>query len=97
MVELSPEYLTAGKAGSGVGSGTPWETGQAIWSNLLINMLITGLFKKGINAGQIVNKLASATGGKGGGRPQYAQGAGKDRTNLRTVLEEVEKEIKQLV
>ncbi len=53
--------------------------------------------KKGINAGQIVNKLATATGGKGGGRPQFAQGAGKDRTNLRTVLTEVEKEIKQLV
>ena len=53
--------------------------------------------KKGINAGQIVNKLATATGGKGGGRPQYAQGAGKDRTNLRATLEEIEKEIKQSV
>ena len=53
--------------------------------------------KKGINAGQIVNKLAAATGGKGGGRPQYAQGAGKDKANLRTILSEVEKEIKQSV
>ena len=53
--------------------------------------------KKGINAGQIVNKLATATGGKGGGRPQYAQGAGKDKANLRTILSEVEKEIKQSV
>ncbi len=53
--------------------------------------------KKGINAGQIVNKLATATGGKGGGRPQFAQGAGKDKANLRTVLAEVEKEIKQTV
>ena len=51
--------------------------------------------KKGINAGQIVNKLASATGGRGGGRPQYAQGAGKDKSNLTTVLQELEKEIKQ--
>ncbi len=51
--------------------------------------------KKGINAGQIVNKLASQTGGKGGGRPQYAQGAGKDKTNLISVLSEIEKEIKQ--
>ena len=53
--------------------------------------------KKGINAGQIVNKLATATGGKGGGRPQYAQGAGKDRTKLREVLAELEKEIKASV
>ena len=51
--------------------------------------------KKGINAGQIVSKLAAATGGKGGGRPQFAQGAGKDKTNLQNVLQEVENEIKQ--
>ena len=51
--------------------------------------------KKGINAGQIVGKLAAATDGRGGGRPQFAQGAGKDKTNLRTVLADIEKEIKQ--
>lgn len=50
--------------------------------------------KKGINAGQIVSKLANATGGKGGGRPNFAQGAGKDKTNLRNTLSEIEKEIK---
>lgn len=53
--------------------------------------------KKGINAGQIVNKLAAATGGKGGGRPQFAQGAGKDRTKLRDALSQIEKEIKQSI
>ena len=50
--------------------------------------------KKGINAGKIVGKLAEATGGKGGGRPQFAQGAGKDKTNLTNILTETEKEIK---
>ncbi len=53
--------------------------------------------KKGINAGQIVSKLAAATGGKGGGRPQFAQGAGKDRSNLQLVLQELEEEIMQNV
>lgn len=52
--------------------------------------------KKGINAGQIVSRLAAATGGKGGGRPQFAQGAGKDKSNLRNVLSEIEKEIKNI-
>lgn len=50
--------------------------------------------KKGINAGQIVNKLATATGGKGGGRPQFAQGAGKDKSNLANILANIENEIK---
>ncbi len=53
--------------------------------------------KKGINAGKIVGKLAEATGGKGGGRPQFAQGAGKDKTNLTNILTETEKEIKASV
>ncbi len=52
--------------------------------------------KKGINAGQIVNKIATATGGKGGGRPNFAQGAGKNTQNLTKILEEVENEIKTI-
>ena len=50
--------------------------------------------KKGINAGQIVSKLAEATGGRGGGRPQFAQGAGKDTDKLQNALIEIEKEVK---
>lgn len=50
--------------------------------------------KKGINAGNLVSKIAAATGGKGGGRPNFAQGAGKDAKNLDTILSEVEQEIK---
>lgn len=53
--------------------------------------------KKGINAGQIVSKLSQATGGKGGGRPNFAQGAGKDKSNLTKILSEIEKEIKEAI
>lgn len=53
--------------------------------------------KKGINAGQIVNKIATATGGKGGGRPNFAQGAGKKSGNIDNILKEVEAEIKSLI
>lgn len=52
---------------------------------------------KGVNAGKIVSKLAAATGGKGGGRPQFAQGAGKDKSNLKSILAEIEKEITEQV
>ena len=53
--------------------------------------------KKGVNAGQIVAKLAQLTGGKGGGRPNFAQGAGSDKNNLRNALAEIETEIKKSV
>ncbi len=53
--------------------------------------------KKGINAGQIVGKIAQATGGKGGGRPNFAQGAGKDPCGIDSVINEVEQEIKKIL
>jgi len=42
--------------------------------------------KRGINAGEIVKNLATATGGSGGGKPYLSQGGGKDITNLDSVL-----------
>jgi alanyl-tRNA synthetase len=35
-----------------------------------------------LNAGQILGGVAAALGGKGGGRPDFAQGAGKDLTKM---------------
>ena len=50
--------------------------------------------QKGLNAGKIVGEIAAATEGKGGGRPNFAQGAGHNAQNLDKVLADVEKEIK---
>lgn len=50
--------------------------------------------QKGINAGKIVGQIAAATDGKGGGRPNFAQGAGNNTEKLDEVLALVEKEIK---
>ncbi len=41
---------------------------------------------KDYQAGKLLSQLASALGGKGGGRPDFAQGAGKDITNLDQAL-----------
>ena len=48
---------------------------------------------KEINAGKLVQKIAQATGGKGGGRPNFAQGGGKDTANLDNILLEIKEEL----
>jgi alanyl-tRNA synthetase len=35
-----------------------------------------------LNAGKILGEVAAAMGGKGGGRPDFAQGAGKDLSKI---------------
>ena len=50
--------------------------------------------QKGVNAGKIVGEIAAATEGKGGGRPNFAQGAGANAANLDKILSIIEKEIK---
>ena len=49
---------------------------------------------KGVNAGNIVKEIATATDGKGGGRPQFAQGAVKDLSKVDAVLSKIENDLK---
>ena len=48
-----------------------------------------------IKAGDLVKYLAEATGGKGGGRPDFAQAGGKDLTKLEMALKEVRNLLKE--
>ena len=50
--------------------------------------------KNGVNAGNIVKEIATATEGKGGGRPQFAQGAVKSLDKVDAVLAEIENKLK---
>lgn len=49
---------------------------------------------KGIKAGEIVNKIATACEGRGGGRPNFAQGGAKNPANLNKILDEIKAELK---
>lgn len=44
-----------------------------------------------LQANQLMQKLAPIIGGKGGGRPQLAQGSGSEVNKITTLIEEVEK------
>ena len=44
---------------------------------------------KGYNAGMIMRKVASYLGGSGGGRPDNASGAGKDKSKVESLLNDV--------
>ncbi|MEE8419345.1 MAG: DHHA1 domain-containing protein, partial [Dehalococcoidales bacterium] len=48
-----------------------------------------GLVEKGYHAGEIVKRVAGKTGGNGGGRPNLAQGKGKDKSKLSEALKQV--------
>ncbi len=50
-----------------------------------------------VNAGKLVSEIARATGGKGGGRPDMAEGAGKNAGALHAALEDVYQKVGALL
>ncbi|MBP3924711.1 alanine--tRNA ligase [bacterium] len=62
--------------------------------NCVLASVSDGFVKRGVNAGKIVGEIARATGANGGGRPNFAQGGLKDKTNLTEILAKVEEELK---
>jgi len=60
----------------------------AVWDDKpnIMAMVTPDLVAKGLNAGDIVKKVAQSTGGSGGGRPQLGQGGGKDKGKLEQAL-----------
>jgi alanyl-tRNA synthetase len=55
------------------------------------------LIKEGYKAGDIANKVASICGGRGGGKPNYAQAGAKDPSKLNAALDSVNNIVNELV
>jgi alanyl-tRNA synthetase len=71
----------------------------AVWDDRpsFLAMVTPDLVAKGLDAGDIVKKIAQATGGSGGGRPQLGQGGGKDKDKLEQALKLVAKLVEEKV
>ena len=57
------------------------ETHQSLWS-LMSRKRLTAKFQ----ANKLIQQIAPIVGGKGGGRPESAQGAGKDASKISEAL-----------
>src|SRR4030042_1291127 len=60
-------------------------------------MVTPDLVNRGLNAGEIVKKVAHATGGSGGGRPPLGRGGGKDKGKLEEALRLVARLVEEKV
>lgn len=52
---------------------------------------------KGIHCGNLIKTACELLGGKGGGRPDMAQGGGKEKQNLESAIAGVINEAKQIL
>jgi alanyl-tRNA synthetase len=81
------------KLGSGVvvlGTGEPASSDEPGKVSLLV-AVSKDLAGKKVKAGDLVKALAELVGGRGGGRPDFAQAGGKDFEKLPAALEQAEK------
>ena len=62
-------------------------------SNVAIISAVTKDLSSKVHAGKLVGAVAQAVGGKGGGRPDMAEGGGKDPSALSAALEHVYAEV----
>ena len=62
---------------------------------ILIAAVTEDLVKRGLNAGELVRRVAQEIGGSGGGRPTLAQAGGKDASRLPQALALVKEYVQQ--
>ncbi len=68
--------------------------GSVIDEKVIIIAAVSKALAPKVNAGNIVKRASEIVGGKGGGRPDFAQGGGTDPTKLDEALRSVEEALK---
>jgi alanyl-tRNA synthetase len=63
----------------------------------LLAMVTRDLVGRGLNAGKLIQEITPIVGGRGGGRPELAQGGGTDPSRLDEALASVESVVKRQV
>ncbi|MGD9160406.1 MAG: alanine--tRNA ligase [Desulfobacteraceae bacterium] len=69
--------------------------GSKIEGKVMLICAVTNDLTKQYNAGKIIKEMSEIVGGKGGGRPDMAQGGGSDPQKLPQALESIRKIINQ--
>jgi len=73
-----------------LGTGVVALFGEGTDGNAIMVAVSADLVKNGLNAGKILKVVAEAAGGKGGGRPNFAQGGAKEALALKGAYDRAE-------
>jgi alanyl-tRNA synthetase len=72
-----------------LGSGVAVLSAELDDKIVFLAMVTDDLVKRGLKAGDLVNRVARITGGGGGGKPNLAQAGGRDKSRWQEALDEV--------
>ena len=64
---------------------------------VFLAMVTDDLVKRGVKAGDLVNRVARITGGGGGGKPNLAQAGGRDKSRWQEALDAVVPAVRQML
>jgi alanyl-tRNA synthetase len=72
-----------------LGSGVAVLSAEVDDKIVFLAMVTDDLVKRGLKAGDLVNRVARITGGGGGGKPNLAQAGGRDKARWQEALDQV--------
>jgi alanyl-tRNA synthetase len=89
MADADTLRLMADRFRARYGSGVVVLASAPEGKPVIIGAMTDDLVKRGLNAGELVKRVALVVGGSGGGRPNLAQAGGKDPSRLAEALDQV--------